>query len=839
MKNMQNIILAAILSGALAAAPLMENGAEELADVSVFWKNADWKNASTAPTAQVPNGFGHYNGGGKSAWGTTDKEAHSGSRSVFMEVTGDAAKANIDLLFAPADGYSGKGALAVKDNAEYYVSFWAKGTMQSLSLRLFQWKGEGRKDRNGNPVIPVALAVSGEWKKFEAKFRAEPGTARIAVGVHAQGSALAEGQIIFIDDVVIREIGNIDAVAAADTIRAAVYDNGKFKVFGHEHIRAALDVVNGVSVRVIDTLSPDTLKDIDVLILSVVDMPSKKDAGDADRGVAGVDWTASLLNFIDSGKGIILGHSAAGYRGMFDAVKVFPDVAVGKGKADWKQTLTVKDASHPVMEGMPPSFMHAYFDHITIAPGPKGNMLAADADGNAAVVAGEMSRGRIVAIGYPMGLATKPESNPKNDDYLAPLTADEKRLLVNAVRWAGSAQKFSVPMEVTATTLGEQVKKYNESLRESQLARFNELPPPRFDETLIWTYIHIGGSPGMSLDTEEKIVTVVENCRKMAFTTILCEAKSGSFFYPSEAYPDEMRINCTNGLDPVGTLAREARKRGMKVALVLQPFKARLDWPKYPPNITKDEAAQISRGELTIDKIDSKHWWAKGNCPDHPSVRERALKITEEIIQRYNPDILYVDYIRYKDSYETSCYCEYSMKQKAEFAKAHPEYTEAQVPEKYAEQSIVSFVAEWNALCKKLNPKIVTTCYTISAPGAKAPSWVNRFQLDRHGKYVSRNLSGPESTLDDAAALTKSYYAWCRQVNTDCLFSPLISAYEKKSPERIYTEYKVVSAALDAVKAPYKVIEWYDYTMIMNKKGDYNSIDNAMIEAIRRANTGK
>jgi len=567
-------------------------------------------------------------------------------------------------------------------------------------------------------------------------------------------------------------------------VKVAIYESEKTKNSWRENICAALAKDKEIQVETIDNLQCETLKKYDVLILSAILGLSEKDTGSADLGVKGVDYLNSLLNFVDSGRGVILAHDCVGYRGVFGANKIFRSICVGNGKVDGKKELSVVNRDHPVTKGAPEVFTHLYFDHIIIEPGPKAEVLVRDKENNPVIVAGELSRGRVVGIGYPMGIWTKTEG--LGGDYSIQA---EIMILVNSVKWAGANPKYDVPGEVTRATLLAELERTIAREREADLAKWKDLPDPHFDEAIMWLHYAFYGTFArekskkcMSLDSEAKIVQAIENSRKMGFTAIYAEAKGRLFNYPSKLYPAEERLP----VDFVGIVEREARKREMKVGYFINAFfSCDGDWTNYPPCLTKEEAANGK----------SAHFW---NCPDHPKVREKALKITAEIIEKYHPDFMGLDFERYSDGYATSCFCAYSMERKADFARRHPELSAQDVVKRFSEESIGGFVKEWVALCKRLDPKIKTCAYTMS--GGIAPVWVYKFPVDYHKKYVSRHFTGLGWTLGDVMDSTLKYSDLIEKNNPDGQLMPLISAYDYKPPERVYAEFKVLSHAWDQLK---------------------------------------
>ncbi len=611
----------------------------------------------------------------------------------------------------------------------------------------------------------------------------------------------------------------------AKELRIGVYSNGaEFTANGGQRIVEALAGAPGVKAEAIDTLAGETLRKYDVVVISGIGKLSPKDASNADLGIQGTDCVKTLVHFVDCGGGVILGHDSIGEYGPFGPNGIAPMVGRTYRRSVAAPNHVVKVADHPVMAGVPETFTLKY-NHAKIVPGNVGQTLVTDEAGTPSLVVGEVSRGRVVEIGFVLG---------RNWQVSQPLSEFEVTLLLNAVKWAGARPKYEVPEKDTEAGLLAEVKGYAKQDEADQIAKYMKLPAPRFDEAVIW-----GPIMRPYVDTRAKIATAVENCKRMGFTKLNVIVKTGSYYYPSRLEPNEFRAIIETNYMFGACMIEEARKQGLQLSLVIFPFVSRDNWTHYLPNINAREYSQLQAGKLTLDKIDRDHKGRRLNgtiCPDHPAVRERALKITQELIEMYHPEEIGLDYIRYKDGYDTSCYCDYSLARKAEFATQHPEIPKKQLDAKFAEESLVSFVTEWNKLCKTADPKVKTFVYTISSPNSKAPEWVNRYSVDWHQKYISRETSGPESRLDDTAQLMGSYHDWIESARNGARFSPLIASYNRKSHDRVLCEFKIASDAQDRQRVPFKRVEFYEYNMlVLQGNQETGAIDGETARAISDA----
>ena len=130
--------------------------------------------------------------------------------------------------------------------------------------------------------------------------------------------------------------------------------------------------------------------------------------------------------FVLAGGGLIATHDAVGYRQM---PRLLAAVCAG-GSGHVREENWKVSAAHPVTQGLTPGAVlaQAYYDHIELQAGAAGTVVAvSEKSGRPVVVVGEPGKGRYVACGLLPGFSA--------DAQEAPPTADEARLLLNAVRW--------------------------------------------------------------------------------------------------------------------------------------------------------------------------------------------------------------------------------------------------------------------------------------------------------------------------------------------------------------------------------------------------------------------
>lgn len=185
------------------------------------------KVSRTTMSEFVPEGWAFYNDNGFATWGTTEEEAHSGERSVFVTfdkfVIRNEKKQNISfgICLGLGNGYTGKDAIKTQGGINYQFSFWMKGDVAQLGTRLVEWSTEkaSTKSRRVRNIVAIesnsksvnnskVLALSSEWKKYEGNFITRGDAKRFIIQIYVDSTPeeIKQGQSFYVDDVEIREI---------------------------------------------------------------------------------------------------------------------------------------------------------------------------------------------------------------------------------------------------------------------------------------------------------------------------------------------------------------------------------------------------------------------------------------------------------------------------------------------------------------------------------------------------------------------------------------------------------------------------------------------------------
>ncbi len=180
--------------------------------------------------AELPPGWGKHVGNGRAKFGVTSETSHSGKNSAYATLTkwgknrkGDP-DANFGIMLGKTNGGNGSEALPVEPDSTYCFSFWMKGNLPRVSVRVFTWKSPEAnvKSRKINHPVkePVNLYIDGaamkqptlrrgigikpdpdKWHQYQGTFLTGPETTRAAVRIGiSYPKNMKIGDIIYIDD---------------------------------------------------------------------------------------------------------------------------------------------------------------------------------------------------------------------------------------------------------------------------------------------------------------------------------------------------------------------------------------------------------------------------------------------------------------------------------------------------------------------------------------------------------------------------------------------------------------------------------------------------------------
>ncbi|MFT3824356.1 MAG: alpha amylase family protein [Chitinophagaceae bacterium] len=178
---------------------------------------------------------------------------------------------------------------------------------------------------------------------------------------------------------------------------------------------------------------------------------------------------------------------------------------------------------------------------------------------------------------------------------------------------------------------------------------------------IIWidSKSNVFGTNGRFNDTA-KIKLMMDTLKNVGVTGVVIDVKgsSGYTMYPSAYAKQITSLNgksITDGVDYVGFMIAEARKRNFKVYASTVTFVE--GDASVPMGKLYDDAAFRSNYESIVcdetgKRVPITSMGRNGFVnPSQPAVQERALNILKEIVSKYNIDGILLDYCRYADIY--------------------------------------------------------------------------------------------------------------------------------------------------------------------------------------------
>jgi uncharacterized lipoprotein YddW (UPF0748 family) len=132
-----------------------------------------------------------------------------------------------------------------------------------------------------------------------------------------------------------------------------------------------------------------------------------------------------LRQWIADGGRLLVTHDMVGIRGLLPVVPEICQRGTGfPNSSQWQVT----SPDHPAVAGLPSGLQsHAYYDHISLEPGPDGTVLATDEENRPILVVGSHGQGNYAALGLIPGLAP--------GDIEAVPTGAERLLVESLVEW--------------------------------------------------------------------------------------------------------------------------------------------------------------------------------------------------------------------------------------------------------------------------------------------------------------------------------------------------------------------------------------------------------------------
>ena len=170
--------------------------------------------------------------------------------------------------------------------------------------------------------------------------------------------------------------------------RVAIYANALAESGLLRALKIAPNAEPKINAYSIYQLKPEHYREAGVLLL-----PQLRDVAELSPQVV-----KDLRDWVSRGGVLLLTHDAVGFRVH---LRAFPEI--GQGVA------TSKTCDVEVLENtfgfVPEKWRHEYSDHITIAPGKDGKIIARDADSAPILVGGNFGKGKVFLYGGLLGYA--------------------------------------------------------------------------------------------------------------------------------------------------------------------------------------------------------------------------------------------------------------------------------------------------------------------------------------------------------------------------------------------------------------------------------------------------
>jgi len=264
----------------------------------------------------------------------------------------------------------------------------------------------GRLDARKQPRIEAALVLDpGNYRLVvQGKYRDARGKKRSFV---RRGPVLRVRSPDFLDSLA-QEYGPPRLPEGG--IPVGVFAEG----YGGPALLEALGEASGLAPFPVRRLTPALLEAVRVL---VVPQPRQ-------RSAFGRSTRLALREWVEEGGRLLVTHDMVGIRGLLSVVPEICRRGTGFPRSrSWRVV-----ASHPAVAGLPEGLQtHSYYDHITLEPGPAGEVLAEDEEGRPVLVVGRFGRGKYAALGLIPGLAP--------DDRETMPEGAERRLVESLVWW--------------------------------------------------------------------------------------------------------------------------------------------------------------------------------------------------------------------------------------------------------------------------------------------------------------------------------------------------------------------------------------------------------------------
>lgn len=312
------------------------------------------------------------------------------------------------------------------------------------------------------------------------------------------------------------------------------------------------------------------------------------------------------------------------------------------------------------------------------------------------------------------------------DDYNYNLPASHIQIAENYLKIAENENKNSIIL-----------KQYTqEAIDEANMAIKTSVPYIKSETKGVWIR--------PTEKNADQIIATLDNLKANGFNSVFLETYfHGKTIFPSQTmnkYGFTVQNEIFEGFDPLDVWIKEAHKRDIKVHIWFQSFYVGNQSPDYNPssilavrpdwgNKTKKNA---NSPKATMSASEHNGYFLD---PANPEVHEFLLDLLSEIIDRYKPDGINLDYIRYPNATAGNDmnawgFTEYARNDfKNQYGKDPIELTTSDVQwydwNQYRRNNVTNFVKQVGELGKEKNVYISAVVFPdrASALASKQQDW--------------------------------------------------------------------------------------------------------------------
>lgn len=312
------------------------------------------------------------------------------------------------------------------------------------------------------------------------------------------------------------------------------------------------------------------------------------------------------------------------------------------------------------------------------------------------------------------------------DDYNYNLPASHIQIAENYLKIAENENKNSIIL-----------KQYTqEAIDEANMAIKTSVPYIKNETKGVWIR--------PTEKNADQIIATLDNLKANGFNSVFLETYfHGKTIFPSQTmnkYGFTVQNEIFEGFDPLDVWIKEAHKRDIKVHIWFQSFYVGNQSPDYNPssilavrpdwgNKTKKNA---NSPKATMSASEHNGYFLD---PANPEVHEFLLDLLSEIIDRYKPDGINLDYIRYPNATAGNDmnawgFTEYARNDfKNQYGKDPIELTTSDVQwydwNQYRRNNVTNFVKQVGELGKEKNVYISAVVFPdrASALASKQQDW--------------------------------------------------------------------------------------------------------------------